>query len=47
VFDRKSDAVERARAQAKRERTELVVKDQHGRIAEKDSYGSEPRSIRG
>lgn len=47
LFDRKTDAVARARAQAKRERAELVVKDRDGAIQSKDSHGRDPRSIPG
>jgi Uncharacterized protein conserved in bacteria (DUF2188) len=47
VFDRKSDAVERARVQATREGAELVVKDQQGHISAKDSHGRDPRNVRG
>ena len=47
LFDRKADAVDRARSQARRERTELVVKDEAGRIQSKSSHGHDPRSIRG
>ena len=44
LFDRKTDAVDRARTQAKREGAELVVKDQQGRIQSKDSHGrDDPR----
>jgi uncharacterized protein DUF2188 len=47
VTDRKADAVTRARAQAKREGTELVVKNQTGAIAIKDSHGRDPRRSKG
>ena len=47
LFERKTDAVARARAQATRERVELVVKDERGRIQSKQSHGHDPRSIRG
>ena len=47
VTDRKSDAVDRARAQARREGAELVIKDQQGRIQSKDSHGRDPRSSKG
>jgi hypothetical protein len=47
VFDRKQDAVDRARQQARREQAELVVKDQQGRIQRKDSHGHEPRRSKG
>jgi hypothetical protein len=39
LFDRKSDAIDRARAQARRERAELVVKGADGRIQSRDSHG--------
>jgi hypothetical protein len=39
-----ADAERAARAQAKRERTELVVKGRNGQIQRRDSYGSDPRS---
>ena len=47
LFDRKSEAVERARTQAKREGVELVVKDENGRIQSKDSHGHDLRDVRG
>ncbi|MFJ7565543.1 DUF2188 domain-containing protein [Herminiimonas sp. NPDC097707] len=42
LFDRKSDAVERAREIAQNQKTELVVHDQKGRIQYKDSHGNDP-----
>jgi hypothetical protein len=47
VMDRKSDAVARARQQARREQAEVVVKDQQGRIQSKDSHGHDPRRSKG
>jgi Uncharacterized protein conserved in bacteria (DUF2188) len=47
VMDRKSDAVARARQQARREQAELVIKDQRGRIQSKDSHGHDPRRSKG
>lgn len=47
LFDRKQDAVDRARAQARREGAELVVKDQQGRIQSKDSHGRDDPRKRG
>jgi hypothetical protein len=47
LFDRKSDAVDRARAQARREQAELIVKSANGRIEQKASHGNDPRSIKG
>ena len=47
LFDRKADAVTRARAQARREQAELIIKTANGRIESKDSHGHDPRNIRG
>jgi hypothetical protein len=47
IFDRKTDAVSRARAQAKREGAELAVKTADGRIERKDSHGHDPRTSKG
>jgi hypothetical protein len=47
VTERKSDAVKIARAQAKREGSELVIKNQKGQIQSKDSHGRDPRNIPG
>jgi hypothetical protein len=41
VFDRKSDAEARGRAQAKREGAELVIKGADGRIQRRDSHGAD------
>lgn len=42
-----AEAESAARAQAQRERTELVVKGRDGTIKRRDSYGNDPRSSRG
>jgi hypothetical protein len=47
VMDRKQDAVNRARQQARREQAELVIKTQQGRIQSKDSHGHDPRRSKG
>jgi hypothetical protein len=47
VLDRKTDAVTRARQQARREQAELVIKDLQGRIQSKDSHGHDPRRSKG
>lgn len=47
LHPRKSDAVKRGRELAKNKKTELVIKDENGRIAGKDSRGNDPRRIRG
>ena len=39
LFDTKTPAVARARAQAKREGAELIVKSQAGKIQSRDSHG--------
>jgi hypothetical protein len=44
VLATKSAAVSAARSQAKREGAELVIKDQKGRIAGKDSHGRETKA---
>ena len=47
VRDSKSDAVRIARSVAKNKGTELVIKNERGRITGKDSRGNDPRNIRG
>lgn len=42
VFERKSDAVHRAREIAQNQGTELVVHNGDGKIAYKDSHGKDP-----
>jgi uncharacterized protein YdaT len=41
VFDRKSDAVQRAREIAKNQGTELVIHGSDGKIQSKDSHGKD------
>ena len=47
VRDTKSDAVRIARRVAGNKGVELVIKNERGRIASKDSRGNDPRRIRG
>ena len=47
LHDRKSDAVSRARQLAENKQTELVIKNEAGRIVAKDSHGNDPRRIKG
>jgi len=47
VARRKSDAVKRGRELAGTKQTELVIKDERGRIVGKDSHGNDPRRIKG
>jgi hypothetical protein len=47
LHDRKSEAIRRGRELAENKHTELVIKDERGRIVEKKgSYGTDPRRIR-
>lgn len=41
VFDRKQDAVDRAREISQNQKSELVVHGQNGRIQYKDSHGND------
>ena len=47
LHDRKADAIRRGRELAENKRTELVIKDERGRVAGKDSHGRDPRNIPG
>ena len=47
LHDRKSDALRRARELAENKQTELVIKDERGRMIDKDSHGNDPRRIPG
>ena len=47
LHDRKTDAVKRGRELAENKKTELLIKNESGRIAGKDSHGADPRRIKG
>ena len=47
VKDRKAEAVSIARSVAKNKGTELLIKNERGRVVAKDSHGSDPRDIPG
>jgi hypothetical protein len=47
LHDTQTAAETAARAQAKRERAELVVKGRDGKLQRRDSYGNDPRSTKG
>ena len=47
LHDTQAAAERAARAQAKREHSELVVKGRDGKIQRRDSYGNDPRSTKG
>ena len=42
VHDTQREAIERAKEQAKRERTEVVIHRKDGTIRDSDSYGNDP-----
>ncbi len=45
--DTKQEAVDRAREVSRNQKTELVIHNLDGRIAQKDSHGHDPRSSKG
>ncbi|MEO5693532.1 MAG: DUF2188 domain-containing protein [Usitatibacter sp.] len=47
LHDRKSDAITRARELAGNKQTELVIKNEGGKIIAKNSYGNDPRKTKG
>lgn len=47
VYDKQSQAEKTARSVAKNQSAELVIKDQRGRIIRKDSFGNDPRNVKG
>ena len=47
LHDRKTDANKRGVELAKNKETELVIKNEKGKIVEKNSYGPDPRKIKG
>ena len=47
LHDKKSEAVARGRELAANKGTELVIKDERGKIVGKDSHGNDPRRIKG
>jgi hypothetical protein len=47
LHELKANAVARGRELAENKRTELVIKNENGRIAEKASHGNDPRRSKG
>ncbi len=47
LHDKKTAAVSRGRELAGNKQTELVIKDENGRISAKHSYGNDPRRSKG
>jgi len=46
-FNRKQDAIDRARQISRNQDTELVIHNKDGRISQKDSHGNDPFPPRG
>ena len=46
-FDTKQPAVTAAREISKNQKTELVIHNADGKIAQKDSHGNDPKNIKG
>ncbi|MBI1927705.1 DUF2188 domain-containing protein [Candidatus Poribacteria bacterium] len=46
-FDRKQDAVDRAREISRNQKTELVIHNKDGKISPKDSHGNDPHPPKG
>ena len=46
-YDTKAEAADVARDEARDRGVELVIKNQDGTVAEKDSHGNDPRDIPG
>lgn len=42
VFDTKKDAIDYAKGQAKKEKSELYIHKKDGTISDKNSYGNDP-----
>ncbi len=47
TFDRQQDAIDCARERAKNQASELIIKNKHGIIRQKNSYGNDPYPPRG
>ncbi|MBW2662416.1 MAG: DUF2188 domain-containing protein [Deltaproteobacteria bacterium] len=41
-FDRKQDAIDRARELSRNQNTEFVIHNKDGKISQKDSHGNDP-----
>ena len=46
-YNTKAEAVDAGREQARRAKREHIIKNENGQIAEKNSYGNDPRNIPG
>lgn len=46
-FDLQSDAIQHARGMAMKNNSELLIHGRNGQIREKNSYGNDPKNIKG
>lgn len=46
-FSTKTEAVEAGRDEARRREREHIIKNENGQIAERNSYGNDPRNVKG
>lgn len=47
TFDKKQEAVDKARIISDNQDTELIIHNKNGQIADKDSHGNDPKSVPG
>jgi len=47
TFDTQQEAIAAGRAQAINNRSELTIQNKHGQFREKNSYGNDPKNIKG
>ena len=47
LHDKKNEAIRRGRELAANKQTELVIKNENGRIEAKHSFGNDPRNVKG
>ena len=47
TFDTQKEAINAGRQQAIKNHSELTIQNRHGQFREKNSYGSDPKNIKG
>jgi hypothetical protein len=47
IFDTQKKAIDAGRQQAIKNHSELTIQNRHGQFREKNSYGSDPKNIKG
>lgn len=47
IYETKELAVERGKVEAKAEKSELLIHGEDGQIKQKNSYGNDPKSVKG